>query len=328
MGISLKQKAVFFRQLATLSEASVPLLKSIEILKKQMRGAQFKIIAQDLEVSIAKGASISSVISKYKNIFTPFEIQLIKSGEESGKLPARLINIANYLENLYNLRLKIMASMIYPILLINAGILIPPVIQAATKGVAFYFKAVLINICVLYGGAFIVYCIYKLLKSSPKTDTFLARLSLLTPAAGKMNYRLSLSGYLLNFAELNEAGINLTSANELAADTVSNVIIRRKLYKISSCIKEGLPISEAVSKTKLFDAMSLGIITAGEASGNISASLKKAAEYLQKEAENDLTKIMVILPALIFLIIAVYFGYIIVTFYTGYFNNIFKVLEP
>lgn len=328
MGISLKQKAVFFRQLATLSEASVPLLKSIEILKKQLRGAQFKVIAQDLETSIAKGVSISSVISKYKTVFTPFEIQLIKSGEESGKLPARLTNITNHLENLYNLRLKIMASLIYPFILINAGILIPPVIQAAAKGVAFYFKAVLINICVLYGGAFVIYLIYKLLKSSPQTDAFLGRLSLLTPVAGKMNYRLSLSGYLSNFAELNEAGINLTTANELAKDTVSNIIIRKKLYKISEYLKEGMPVTAAFSRTKLFDATSLGIITAGEEAGSISASLKKAAEYLQKDAENDLKKIMVILPALIFLIIAIYFGYIIITFYTGYFNNIFKVLEP
>ena len=327
MGISLKQKAVFFRQLATMSEASVPLLKSIAILKKQLRGTEFKIIAEDLEASIAKGASISSVISKYKNVFTPFEIQLIKSGEESGKLPARLINIANHLENLYNIRLKIIASLLYPFLLINAGILIPPVIEAATKGVAFYFKAVLINICVVYGGALAIYFIYKLLKSFPPTDAFLARLSLLTPVAGKMNYRLSLSGYLLNLAELNEAGINITSANELAADTVSNIIIRKKLYKISGYIKEGLPISEALLRTKLFDDMSIGMIMAGEESGNISASLKKVAEFLQKEAENDLTKIMVILPALIFLVIAVYFGYVIITFYQGYFNNIFKVLE-
>lgn len=325
MPISLKQKAVFFSQLATLTGASVPLLKSVEILKATAKKPELRKVIDDLEAGFNRGDKFSDIAAKHKNIFTPFEIYLLKAGEESGSLPKRLKNLADYLENLYNLRMKIIGSLIYPFIILNAGLFIPPIVQAVSKGLGYYIKTVAISLVLVYGIAFALYFIYKFAKKNPSLNAFLSRLILLTPIAGGINYKLSLIGYLLNFSELYDAGINIAQANQLAADGCSNIIIGRKLLPVGDYIQSGDTVTAALTKTKLFDSLTMGLIVSGEESGDISSSLKKGAQYLGREAEHGINKLMIILPLVVFLLLGVYFGYIIITFYVNYFNNIFKI---
>lgn len=324
MSISLKAKAVLFRQLATLVEGSVPLMRSMEILKKQTTNAKLKKIIDDLKGTFLKGGGLSEALGRYKNIFDPLEIALVKAGEMGGSLDRRLNNLAEELEKVYNLRLKIIGNLIYPLLLLHAGIFIPPIVTVVTNGFGYYAKTVLISLAVLYGGFFLIYGCYRLLKTVPELNTLLDYMILYIPLLGAINYKLSLARYFYNFGELFDAGINIYTSNELASGTCSNTVIRRKLATIGDLIKKGDTLTEALSKSGSIPGIAMGLIASGEESGRASSMYKKAAEYMDQEAEASINKLMIVLPLLLFLLLAAYIGYTIITFYLGYVNKIFN----
>lgn len=324
MFVSLKTKAVFFRQIATLVEASIPLIRAMDVLKKQTPNSTLKKVAEYLKNSFLKGEKMSDALSQFK-IFDPLEISLIKAGEAGGTLDERLKNLANYLEEVYSLRLKIIGKLIYPFLILNAAIFIPPIVNAVTNGLAYYIKTVLINISILYGGSFLIYMIYRALKMVPEFNSLFSCIVLIVPLLGSMNYKLSLARYLYIFGELYEAGVDIYKSNELSANTCSNTAIKNKLLKAADYLKGGDTLSQALSKSKVVPGISISLIATGEESGKASSMYKKSSEYLFQEAEGDINKLMIVLPVLMFLLLTAYIGYIIISFYVGYFNKIFNI---
>ncbi|MFH1454619.1 MAG: type II secretion system F family protein [Armatimonadota bacterium] len=327
MSISLKQKCVFFRQLSTLIQGGVPVLRGIAILKNQVKSGKFKSVLSDIELGVSKGESFSSAMTSQGNTFNLFEISIVKAGEDGGALDLKLRDLASQLEAKYNLRLKITGSLLYPILLIHAGIFIPPVIQAVSKGLLFYIKAVLINLLVVYGTGFLLYLLYKLIKSSLVLNKVFDRFILFVPLIGRINYKISVANYLYGFAQLYDAGLSLPKCCEVSLSLCSNTAVKAKLSKIEEYIEKGNTLTESFSRTNTLDPMALGLIASGEETGNTGSALKKAAQFMRKEADSDITKLVIILPVLIIFLIAVYFGYIIIKFYMNYFDNIFKMVE-
>ena len=198
------------------------------------------------DLLLNSGILLSGEMEKFKHIFSPFEIELIKAGEASGTLDIRLKSLAEHMEKTYNLQMKITGKLIYPFIILNAGLVVPPVISSVTKGFGYYISQVLQNFIIFYSAVFLIYIAYKML-NSPKLQFISGTIVMITPLVNTITRYFTLSQYLYSFSELYDAGIDLRRTSELSMQTCSNYVIRRNLDKISSLIKQGKGIYDSFS---------------------------------------------------------------------------------
>jgi type II secretory pathway component PulF len=276
------------------------------------------------DLLLNSGILLSGEMEKFKHIFSPFEIELIKAGEASGTLDIRLKSLAEHMEKTYNLQMKITGKLIYPFIILNAGLVVPPVISSVTKGFGYYISQVLQNFIIFYSAVFLIYIAYKML-NSPKLQFISGTIVMITPLVNTITRYFTLSQYLYSFSELYDAGIDLRRTSELSMQTCSNYVIRRNLDKISSLIKQGKGIYDSFSKANIFEPLVLGLVHTGEKSGNMGEMLKRSAQHLETEGEFKLNNLITLLPVILMIMLGIYVAITLLSFYNNYIKGIFNI---
>jgi type IV pilus assembly protein PilC len=307
---------MFYRELATMIGSGMDIIGSINILSKHADNKKLKTIFFQIKQYLLKGNTLSNALYKFPKLFPEWQINIIKSTEMGGKLEEGLKNIANYLEKKLAARNKIISGLAYPFLLLHLSFILLPLPIIVTKNVSGYIIQVLKTASYFYLFITGMYILRKLwvARSKEGYDTFILNL----PVFGSLIKRINLIRFIYVLKYSYDSGVNVIKSWQAAASSCNNSIIKKSLLKGLLIIEKGEKLADAFQQTKVFPGKMLGLIDVGERSGSIDKILEKIALYSEEENKFIINNLVKIIPVVIYLIIAVYITYKIISSYMSH----------
>lgn len=327
--VSLSQLLFFFRQLGTMLNAGVSIIQSLDTLAGQARDPRLARIVRELAHHAREGRPLSAGMQRYPEVFSPLMLSLIRAGEEGGMLEGSVKQIAAYLEREIELRNLMRRVTIYPKLVVGASILIVLATNAiiASLGKSGGLTSPLTNVATwLVLGPLLVaaYLFVRLGLPNPRVKFNYDQVVLAIPGLGTTVRQLCMAKFGRAFGALYSGGVPVPKATQLAADACGNEFLRARIYPAAKRLEEGGGITETFRATGAFSPIVLDMTHTGETTGNLDTMLQKMAEFYEDEAQTRSVQFAYALGILAFLLVAAYVGYVVVSFYVGYFSGITK----
>ncbi len=332
-GVPLKTLAVFFRQLATMLAAGVPIYQALDTLGNQRGGnARLRRVLHDIRNSILAGERLADAFDKHPAVFSPIIRAMIRVGETSGTLENILRQIATYLESELELRRLISRVTFYPKLVLFFAILIPGLIPAlitivgaqggapvgaTLAGIAWTYAKIL-------GVVFVVWAMFRLAMQAQGFRYAWGLLTVSLPWLGFTVRQLALARFARALSALYGAGLPLSQAIRYAADATGNEYLRSRIQPAGDKLEAGRSITETFASTGVFPAMVMDMVATGESTGELGFMMDKVAEYYEEEGKLRSHQAGHVLGVVVYLGVAIYVAIILIQFYTGYFRSIFN----
>lgn len=314
-----KDVVIFFRQLATLFEARIPVVEALKTLMSEVEKPALKRIISEILDDVAGGMSLSQAMGKHPQAFSSFYISLVRSGEESGKLQEIFTYLADYVERSYYLTSKARNSMIYPafVLLAFVGVLVimlvvvfPRLIsifEETGQQVPVYTQAIIfISLALRRWGIFILLLLVGggvvlwRWSATPSGKIFFHRLQVTLPIVGALYRKLFMARLTDNLQTLIMGGIPIVRALSITGDVVGNVVYKRAIEQAIESVKGGSTISAAFAATPEIPPLVTQMIRIGETSGRLDFILGSIAKFYRREVDSVLENIVALIePALI-----------------------------
>lgn len=316
--IKLTDQILFFRQMATLIDAGVPLIQSLQIVSKQLSNEKLAKAVQRVRERIEEGASFSEAMTEHPDIFTRMQINMITVAEEGGVLPEILDRIALILENEKDTKEKIKTATRYPKLVIGALgiafiILMWFVVPQFQRIYGKFGKKLPLPTRMLFGFymfvknywwliLLIILLLYLLFRKWVNTengrwkfDKFKLKIYIFGP--------LFLKIYLERFARvlslLIQSGIPIVQALEIVAGVTNNVVVENAITQVRNSILEGKSLAEPMAANKYFTDMVVQMVTIGENTGKLDMMLTKVADYYEKEIDYTIKNLSTLLEPIL-----------------------------
>lgn len=325
--VSVKDLLVFLRQLSVLISANISLVQSLRIIEKQTENKTLKPIITVVADEVEGGNKLSDSLSCYPKIFSTFHINIIKSGETSGKLDEVLNYLADEQEKDYEMMKKITGAMIYPgfilssllvvgvvmmiyvvpkltAVLIESGTELPPTTKILIKTSDFFTNfwwAVLIGLIVLF---FIFRVVVKTKNGKKYWDT----LKLYAPIFGKILRKIYLVRFARSFITLISGGVTIVASLEVVTKVVDNSHYQDLVQRTIHEVKDGRSIAGEFFNDKFVPPMFAQMLAIGEESGNITQVLGKVTDFYTREIEDTMGKIMTIMEPFIMILMGLAVG--------------------
>ncbi|MHB1118009.1 MAG: type II secretion system F family protein [Minisyncoccota bacterium] len=314
--VSAKEVSMVSRQIATLVGAHVPALKTFRLIASESENPILSKKFTEISDDIQNGIPISDALFKHPSIFSDFYVNMVRGGEESGKLSDTFTALADYLERSYEISSKVRGALIYPafvvatfiaVMILMLVLVIPKLADMITSSgqeVPFYTKVVIgISSFLIHYGAFalilFVVAIFLVWRYTRGTN-ILAQTKLWIPGVGTLYRMLYLSRISDNMYIMLSNGISMVRSIEITSKVVGNQIYKDILDKAVIAVKSGSPLSEALSGHKEIPHVMLQMVRVGEETGELGDILHKLSTLYQREVTNAInTVISMIEPAMI-----------------------------
>lgn len=343
-GGAVKQKElmVFTRQLATLIDAGLPLLQSLNVLSKQEPNPNLRATIVALGESVQGGSTFSEALSAYPKMFNKLFVNMVKAGEIGGVLEVVLKRLAEYQEKANRLRSKITSAMVYPtiIMVIAVGILtflmlvIVPKFKEMFEGqnmelpglsqFVFNFSdncmadslIPYVPNAVLFLGLLAAAIVgITVWKRTPKGGRVVDAMVLKMPKIGDLTKVSAVARFSRTFGTLVSSGVPILQALVITRDTAGNVIVADAVTKIHDSVREGESIVSPMSTCNVFPPMMISMVDVGEETGQLPDMLMKVAEVYDEEVDNTVTALTAMLEPLMIVFLAVVVGSIVLAMF-------------
>jgi len=320
---SVKELAIFSRQLSSSLIAGILLVEALETICEDWENPQFRNVIQQLLQDIREGKSFSAALEKFPDVFSPIFISLVKAGEESGKLGETLGNLAKYLEDLYKAIQKLKSAIRYPLFVFGffifavsiivffiipkfqaifyrSGLKLPLLTRIVVSTSEFLIKNTLWFLIVL---AILISLYMFLVSKYPKFRFKVDYLKLKIPLLGKIIQKTLITRFARTLSILISGGVGLASALTISSEVSGNLYFRMILDRIKERVLSGFSLSSEMNNEKLFQKMFVKMVQVGEKTGKISEMLQRNADYYDEELETAIANFTSLLePVLIILI--------------------------
>jgi len=337
--IAVKKLVPLCRQLATTYEAGIPLLRCFDVLKRELKDPQLLDLLTAMQDSIRVGSTLADAFRAESKYFPPYMIEAIAAGEVGGKLDAILNDLADYFEDRLEMRRAIIKAMAYPaILLVLAWFvgtfalrLVVQVVGFVASGTGrFDFMDYVRDYVVFQGiamgivGLVALGCIVLSRRGLfgwvwGLVATHLWPLSPITR-------RFGLARFFRSMALLIAGGLPIQRCIERSAAVTANPYMERDLLKAVPLVKQGTTLAEAFSRSRYLLPTAREMLYVGEQSGKLEAQLRKVSEYYMSEASHAVDVALKLLYVVIYLAVAALIGYIVISFYAGYYGTMLDTL--
>lgn len=322
--VDLSHLAFFFRQAGTMLQAGVPIVQALTTLSGQSRSPKLAHIIMETGGYVENGRPMSESFQRYPEVFSGVILSLLRAGEEGGFVDASMHSIADYLDQEIELRRLYKRVTFYPKLQVVASIVIilgaNAIIASVKPGAKGLSSPLTTPSTWIWLGPLIV-AIFLFLRvglANPRIrfnwDAFTSRI----PYLGTTLRQIAMARFGRAFAALHRAGVPLPRALQLSADACGNEYLRSLMYPAMRRISEGEGITETLKSTNAFSPIVLDMVATGERTGELDAMLQKVGDFYIAEAEVRQVQLGYAVGVLIGLLVAIYIGYIVVTFWQGY----------
>jgi type IV pilus assembly protein PilC len=340
--VALADLVLFTRQLATMIDAGLAMVQSLQALAEQTTNKAMRDVIKDVCTRVEGGDSFSAALMKHPKVFNRLYYCMVEAGEKGGLLAEILARLATYLENTARLRKKVKSAMMYPtaVTVIAIGITIfllvkvVPVFGEIFSGFGAKLPGPtqwLINtsnfvkgnlLIILGGGAGLVYGWFAYIKTK-KGREFWDRNRIRLPVFGQIAHKIVLARVTRTLASLIRSGVPILEVLNIVANTSGNVIMERAIRAAAMDIERGDGISNSLSKHPIFPPMIIRMMSAGEQTGKIDSMLERVADFLDEEIETTLSGLTSLIEPLLIVFLGVVVGGIVICM----FLPIFKMSE-
>jgi len=340
--VGLADLVIFTRQLATMIDAGLAMVQSLQGLAEQTTNKVMRDVIKDICTRVEGGDSFSEALQKHPKAFSRLYVAMVSAGEKGGLLAEILARLATYLENTARLRKKVKSALMYPTVVSVVAVLITtfllvkvvPVFGEVYTGFGGKLPAPtqwLINfsnfvksyiIFFVLGGGGTVWGWFWFIKT-PKGREFWDGRRIKLPLFGAIAHKICLARFTRTLASLIRSGVPILEVLQIVSQTVGNVVMEKAIKTAAGDIERGQSISSALGKHSVFPSMVIRMITAGEQTGKIDNMLERISDFLDEEIETVLSG----LTAMIEPILIVFLGVVIGGMVICMFLPIFKLGE-
>ena len=340
--VALADLVIFTRQLATMIDAGLAMVQSLQSLADQTSNKVMRDVIRDVCSRVEGGDSFSDALQKHPKVFTRLYVCMVGAGERGGLLAEILARLAVYLENTARLRKKVKAAMMYPTVVSVVAVAITifllikvvPVFGDIFKSFNAELPAptqFLINVSqavqsyallmILVAGGSIYGWIYFIRTPAGRHFWDASRIRL--PVFGQIAHKICLARFTRTLASLVRSGVPILEVLQIVSQTVGNMVMENAIKVAATDIERGESISSALGKHPVFPTMIIRMLTAGEQTGKIDNMLERISDFLDEEIETTLSG----LTALVEPILIVFLGVVVGGMVICMFLPIFKLPE-
>ncbi|MBD2435764.1 type II secretion system F family protein [Nostoc sp. FACHB-110] len=341
--VPIKEKAVFSRQLATLVNAGVAIVRGLGVLSDQCTNPKMKQALIDISNDVQSGMNLSDAMRKHPDCFDGLYVSMIQAGEVGGVLDEVLGRLAKLLEDVARLQNQIKSALAYPVVVgfiavtifVGMTVFLIPIFAGIFKDLGTELPALteFLMICsgilrsfwsVVIIGAFIgLGYVYKQFYKTEAGRQTIDRLSLKIPLFGELIQKSSVARFSRTFGALTRSGVPILTSLEIVRDTSGNQIVANAIDAARLEVQQGGMISIALQKEKIFPPMAIQMMSIGEETGELDGMLMKVADFYEDEVEQTVKALTSIMEPLMIVVLGGMVGTIILAMYLP----LFKVFE-
>jgi len=326
--------AIFTRQLATLIEAGMPLLRGLRILREQEECPALQKILDSIATQIENGGSLSEALAQHPKVFNGLFVNMVKAGELSGALEITLRRLADFMEKAQKIRGKVKAALFYPVavMVVATGILtllmmyIIPKFQEVFAGFGIALppftqfvlgvsNALRGHYLWILAGIVLVWMAGWFTSRTVSGRRFLDHLKLSMPVLGPVFKKLAISRFARTLGTLLCNGVPILQALNIVKETTGNVIVSRVVSSVHDSVKEGDTIAAPLKASGVFPAMVAGMVDIGEQTGALPDMLMKVADNYDDQVDNAVTSMTSLLEPIMLVFLAVVVGSIVLAMF-------------
>jgi len=340
-GPSLKDVAIFSRQLATMLSAGLPIVQAIAILERQTENKKFKAMLKEIRTDVEGGATFSDSLEKHK-VFSRLYVNLVRAGETSGTLDSVLDRLATFLEKDLELRGKIKSAMTYPVIVLAFAFIITYFLMV---GIVPMFASILTDlgselpmltrvliiiadflkngILYIIGFSLLVYFAYRYYYNTERGRRVIDSLKLRMPVFGNLNKKSAIARFSRTFGLLVSSGVNVIEAMDITRGTAGNAIVEDILGETKESIQVGEPIHSTLLRyPQVFPPMVSSMIAIGEETGALDTMLQKVADFYEREVDEAVTSLTAAIEPIMIIVLGAIVGAIV----AGMFLPLFQII--
>ena len=337
--ISIGEKTVFARQLATMVSSGLPLTDALELLKAQAESEKMDNVLGEMVSDVQGGMSLAKSMAKHPEVFNKVTVALIEAGEASGKLDILLEQLANNMEKERDFQSKTRGALIYPAVIASAMIMVfiimmvfvvPRLTELYTDiGLELPLPTrVLIGISnLLVQGWWVVVLLlgvvgYGLLRyvQTEKGQYRLSELAFKLPIFGKLNRESEHARFARTLGLLIGAGIPITQALEITAQAMGNIMYRDSILAAEKQVEKGIPLSVPIKQDPNFEPLLAQMIAVGEETGAMDKVLDKVAVFFESQAEQMVKNLSTALEPIILIALGIMVALLVLAIITPIYN--------
>ena len=328
---------IFTRQLATLIDAGLPLLRSLNVLAKQERDRLLKNTINKIADSVQSGSTFSDALALHPRIFNDLYVNMVRAGEVGGVLELVLNRLSEFQEKAAKIRNKVIAAMVYPGIVMTMAVSImcfllvfivprfelifhdllgdkplPPVTRFVLAVSNFMQHRVLI----LVGAIVAIVTLYKFIGRTRRGRLVIDNFKLRMPLFGNLNRKTAISRFARTLGTLVTSGVPILQALNITRETAGNAAIARAISHVHDSVKEGESIVQPLEASRVFPPMVVSMVDVGEETGKLPEMLLKIADVYDDEVDNAVVAITSALEPIMIVFLAVIVGTIVLALFT------------
>ncbi|HEY5041034.1 MAG TPA: type II secretion system F family protein [Verrucomicrobiae bacterium] len=337
--VALGDLVVFTRQLATMIDAGIAIVQSLQALAEQTGNKIMRDTIRDITTRVESGESFSEALTRHPKAFNRLYVAMVAAGEKGGLLAEILARLATYLENTERLRKKVKTALMYPTVVSCVAVIItvfllvrviptfkeiysgfgaklpgPTMVMIGISDIVKHYLLYLIVLAVAAVWGWLYYIKTK------KGREFWDKLRIKLPIFGPIAHKICLARFTRTLASLVRSGVPILEVLHIVSQTIGNVVMEKAVKSASLDIERGEGISAALAKHPVFPSMIIRMLSAGEQTGNIDTMLERVANFLDEEIETTLSGLMSLIEPLLIVFLGVVIGSMVVCMFLPIFN--------
>jgi type IV pilus assembly protein PilC len=331
--VKIKILTQFARQLSTLQDAGLSILRSLRVLQEQQKAGTFRKVVGYVADDIEDGASLSEAMAKYPKCFNRLFVNMVAAGEAGGVLDLILARLADFMEKAQRLKGRIKSATIYPIVVITAAFgivmglmtfVIPKfsdVLREMSGGELPKLTQGLIDASdwlvhgygwvAMIATPFVIFFLFKLVRQFRAGRLVLDTINLRLPVMGRIIGKTAVARWTRTLGTLINAGVPILEAINITAETAGNEVYTKMLQKVHHSIRQGDTFANPLKQSKTVDAIVVNMIDVGEETGDLDKMLQKVADTYDEEVDVLVGSLMHLLEPIMILVLGTIIGTIV-----------------
>ena len=331
--------AIFTRQLATMIDAGLPLVQSLEILSSQQDQKLFKNIIREIREDVEGGSTFAAALKKHPGTFDDLYTNLVVAGEEGGILDTILLRLAGYIEKAEALKKKVKSALVYPSAIVSVAVIVvmilmifvipvfetmfgaagqslplPTLIVLGMSKLIKKYVVIIIPLCIL---------VFFLLRKYHQTENGKAvidSLLLKMPVFGSLFKKIAVARFSRTLGTLVSSGVPILDGLTIVSKTSGNKTIETAILNARTSIREGETIADPLGRSGIFPPMVIQMISVGESTGALDSMLSKIADFDEEEVDVAVGNLTSLLEPLLMVFLGVVIGGVVISMYLPIFQ--------